>query len=565
MVVAAFFEPVWTVLNRLICMLQPYEQLRKGNAVPSESLTVDYASLPPQAVIGRALRAGHGSLAMLCTMVILANVLSVAFNSIFFEDTIRKAIATTFEQPYQFPLNGTTIGNDSFAIGKPYYDPFYIAMTNLTAGTALPTWTDETFFYLPFNNQSLPNSTDTTIQATTHAISASLHCVSLAESGQNRYSYHIDEGFAEGVAPATSVNATMTFPGTTDSCHVSTETGMRPTGPHGNVALELLWFDSTNNDSTVCNNIIIAGWLRSANTSSTWYSAKLGRMEQSFIACRPEVHINHRKLTVNMDGMVLSSEIDNGTVGDTESMFQPSNSSFVASVHRVFSQWDDVLGPTWHNDSFPSDFWNYLMTTARNSTDFLDPSLSPPSYDQTASALSTLYAKMFAIVLGTNVQKILQPTERSLTTGSSINSETRIFVSEPMFIMSMTVLVLYLLSTVVLYVSRPWKILPRMPTTIASQIAFFGASHAVEDLEGTTAMTVKQRNIYLQNLGIKYGFGRFLGVDGKAHVGIEREPLVQVLKKDDLRMQDNEEEKDKGAAWVQIVHSRWRSRGVKHA
>ena len=73
-----------------------------------------------------------------------------------------------------------------------------------------------------------------------------------------------------------------------------------------------------------------------------------------------------------------------------------------------------------------------------------------------------------------------------------------------------------------------------MPTTIASQIAFFAASHALEDLKGTSAMTTQGRNRYVESLGSRYGFGRFLGTDGKTHVGIEREPFVQPLKKEDL-------------------------------
>lgn len=48
-------------------------------------------------------------------------------------------------------------------------------------------------------------------------------------------------------------------------------------------------------------------------------------------------------------------------------------------------------------------------------------------------------------------------------------------------------------------------------------------------------MSEKERNSHVKGLEQTYGFGRFVGTDGKPHIGIEREPLVQVLTRQDLR------------------------------
>jgi len=49
-VFATFLDPFWVLLNRLLCVLEPFEELREGNGTASESLDLKYTSLPPQLV-----------------------------------------------------------------------------------------------------------------------------------------------------------------------------------------------------------------------------------------------------------------------------------------------------------------------------------------------------------------------------------------------------------------------------------------------------------------------------------------------------------------------------------
>lgn len=549
MAAAGFFEPIWIVFNRLLCMLLPYEELRKGKSSAARSITLDYHSLPPQAVIARALKAGHVSLTLVCIMALLANVLSVAFNSLLYESTAGIARSAAFNRPYSFPVNSTSIGNESYALvdGK-YFDPFYVATSNLTAGTALPPWTDGSFFYMPFKNTTL-STNGTQLRATTQAIGASLDCVPLTQSGYNNYTQENK-----------TFSAVFTLPGS-EICRTNTTIGSIEGKTYGDVAAEVFMYLETGKD-TACGNTILAGWLRSANTTTTMDRSSygmqihLGPMEESWIACKPQIRKTLREVTVDADGVVLSSLPANNTVNDTDAMvFDPDLPSFIASIHKVFSQTGYYVGPKYHNDSYPSDFLNYLMVTASNSSAFLDPSLSPPQSNATIPALNSIYTTLFAITLGINIPKILRSAQDLQVDGYAIVPETRIFVSDSMFILSIVILSLYIIATVIIYARRPWKILPRMPTTIASQIAFFAAGYALKDLKGTAPMTTKGRDYYVESTGTKYGFGRFMGTDGKAHVGIEREPLVQIMKKEDLRMEREQEEggkEAKGAArgWI---------------
>jgi hypothetical protein len=140
-------------------------------------------------------------------------------------------------------------------------------------------------------------------------------------------------------------------------------------------------------------------------------------------------------------------------------------------------------------------------------------------------------------VLGTHYNKILQTSNQTiLVAGSTLSPEARIFVSSPMFLLSIVILGIYILFTITLYVRRPWRILPRMPTSIISHIPFFAASYALQDLATTSATSEREHSSDARGLRQRYGFGRFIGTDGKAHIGIEREPLVQTFTRRELRL-----------------------------
>ncbi|THX68971.1 hypothetical protein D6D05_09204 [Aureobasidium pullulans] len=433
MVVGAFFEPIFTWLTRTLCMLQPYEQLRKGDAAPSRSITADYSSLPPQAVMFRALKAGHLSLASLCClMTLLANVVSVAFSSLLYERATLLSTPRNFTMGYQLPINATGIPNST-------YEHFYVVMSNVTAGTPLPAWTDESFFYLPFQGFDSSNTSTTLYSARTPAIGASLDCLAMEQ---------VQAGWSLSSAGKSGCGVGFAEP-----------TSNRTVVPD---AVESVLFLGGHNSH--CDLTVAGGWGR-LPTHSVKSTAE--HVDASWVGCQPRVTIEF-----------------------------PLNSSAI-----------------------------------------LDPQLPPPSFNITAPVFKALYATIFATVLGTHIQTIFKPSNESVDIeGFVLAPEPRIFVSSPMFILSIAILGTYILFTVALYVRRPWRILPRMPTTIASQIPFFAASHTLQDFSVISDTSERAKSSDVQGLRQRYGYGRFIGTDGKAHIGIEREPLVQILTKKDLSL-----------------------------
>lgn len=77
MIFSSLLEPFWAVLNRILCLLQPFEELKTGNAPSRLSIEAKYTSLPPQFAIWRALRARHFLLVAMCGTAILMKMYSL--------------------------------------------------------------------------------------------------------------------------------------------------------------------------------------------------------------------------------------------------------------------------------------------------------------------------------------------------------------------------------------------------------------------------------------------------------------------------------------------------------
>jgi hypothetical protein len=74
------------------------------------------------------------------------------------------------------------------------------------------------------------------------------------------------------------------------------------------------------------------------------------------------------------------------------------------------------------------------------------------------------------------------------------------------------------------YIWRPPRFLLRMPTSIASQLAYFASSSILDDvgLLQMKGLSPKEISLELERKGDTYGYGEFIGTDHKAHQGIEK-------------------------------------------
>lgn len=537
-------EPFWLVLNRLLSILQPFEELRKGNVVASRTIDLDYVSLPPQLLFVRAFRARHFVLAFICFMVLLANVLAVALSGLMYEGSANIATTVSISQSIlpRFrsldgtgtPFNGKQNDNSQ---GGTTAEPFYLEMSNLTANTPLPPWIDEQYAYLPVELGDINHAA--TVQLQTTAFGAALSCQKLLTEGPNHYALRFNEDASEVSLNVTlqrndsSVVECSNFKPWTRSYADSALNELRDSQP-GHVALELNAMLSSRKtlpeNDLYCRQHILAGWVRAdwavvtgkdaGNTFTGLPRMRLESMNETMLLCEPTLSIGTADIVVDSLGRVKRRISANMSTTSLERYFTSSSMDLVAQANQFLIDSDS----TWHSDSAPSDYDNYLIRTIFNDTALLDSNAPAPNPNVAALSLALVYQRLFALLIGINTNLLFEDaSEPSTLLGRVVTPHTRVLLSTPAFIVAEVILATYIITTVFFYIRRPWRILPRLPDSLASIIAFFAASNALKDLSSGSGSG------QVVDAPARWGYGTFTGSDGQQHVGIEREPFVSRL------------------------------------
>ncbi|PON24519.1 hypothetical protein TGAM01_v206449 [Trichoderma gamsii] len=489
---ATFSEPFWVLLNRFLCLLQPFKTMSTGRSEPSKSIETTYTALPPQLVIWRALRARHLMLVMICMIALLSNVLAVGLGALFNEDLTTANYTATFT-PNVAPLfdNQSVSGLEQYA---------YIAMSNISTGTSLPPWTTPDYFFQPYTvNSGSESNSSSTYRVSTRGFSVNANCTAVPSSkvavkfppklGDDC----IDDGsyFVEIAKKAIRTSETT-----------------RPSG------LSSIEYNGSRNTS--CGRAITYGWGRTPQGRDM-----NATVEASFTFCQPYFQTAMFDVRHDSIGNILAyeqmSDISTHLDGDDGDV----------QTKRMIAQMNDMLGIAsymqWHNDTFTRDWMSYLVVISLNSRDFLDPKKPPPDPNDLLPTIEKLYRQLFVIVLGANLQ-LFAPGDQTLSlTGQKLTDETRIFVDQNAFIITVTILGLNIIALVIFYSRGVMVNLPRVPTTIGSILAFVSASHILldDDRESSLSEDIKEAKTY--------SFGRYIGVDQKVHLGIDMDPHVALV------------------------------------
>jgi hypothetical protein len=539
MIIATLIEPVWVVLNRLLCLMQPFEELRSADAHPKRSIELNYSSLPPQFVLFKALRARHIVLAAVCAMALLANVLAVALGGIFNEEILDVSRPFDSTQLYRADLlerveNATKLGQN----------PFYAAMANFTSETPMPPWTDDTAFYLPVTLPGGLNNSDYFEARNVLSIGVNMSCEPLGNRRDYSWSL-VSESFNESIVPG--ANLTVNLP---DAAHdaLSCASSFVSIGTPGwpircsdqRLAFELLAplqskHPENQPGADPCKQLIAGIFARDSSLSLCGNNTVAITDEHAMaMVCKPMVFSQLVNVTVTGEGIVHKVHRADDYTDSPDPAGELAREAMRALFDRTGA--GDILSPdnwigSWHNDTFPSGWITYAMNMIDSDSPFLDPEAPVPDFQETAKLLTKAYQKLFAIWLGLNHEVLLESTtgNESMITSTLTQPEVRIKVSRAMLILSSSILGLYIIVAVAVYAHRPGKYLPRMPLTMASDIAMFAASTALKEMEDSPDTPRQGRGTSLGGRGVRFGYGTFVGTDGKLHVGVERAPFVVPL------------------------------------
>lgn len=556
---ATLVEPTWVVLNRLLCVLQPFEELRKGNAAAFSSVEVKYTNLPPQLAVWRAVRAKHFLLAMVSITAVSTNFLAVALSALINQG--ETTVPVSFDSTYQFsphfnetpnlnPNNPSGYFNVSFCrlpgfwsqllpANNPLKDHFYVVMSNLSHGTSLPPWIDTGFYYIPFDIHSVAASTNpmTKLQSfsgLTMGFGANVTCTELTDSGtDDRILFDLN---SNGTSLHFSTSHFLPN-GTMITC-VPPRFGLEAftDGPTTLEVVQHMTPDANTTDDGLCAAMMTMGWVRVGPGAAGVSSYTTNRqISKTFLSCTPHLLAAQFKVTVDSSGRILNANRTTAFAEDLRPYFsldaaatnlgnEPTQSEIV-----LWQQSADLIAPLspgfgWHNDSFTTDWMNSLLGMMLNSSSLVDPSAPLPNATFMAPIVEGLYATLFASILGLNTHVFPLSTEKLIAQGNY--TQTRLFISPLMFRVSVIILSFQIFVAVLYYANRPKRFLPRTPTSIASIIAFVAASRAVEDFNGSYSRRAEKDDGEGER---RYGYGRFVGTDGRTKVGIERQRFVVPL------------------------------------
>ena len=276
-------------------------------------------------------------------------------------------------------------------------------------------------------------------------------------------------------------------------------------------------------DHDACQGLWVGIWARKTASALCEENAfELSNEEVTAMVCKAKVVVQSANATFSGDHYVLDEQ-NKGPSRD----FQGSDTLIKAITEAMWlalngDYMQDQTG-TWHNDSFPSDWNSYVMNLMDPDSGMLDPALPPPSFNLTADLFTRSYRKLFVILMGMDHERLLAEAAKDSPAfdATILHPEIRIVISKPMIVLSSTILGLYIIVAIAVYVHRPGKFLPRMPLTMASDIALFAASQAVAEI-GENERSGKELGVNRK----RFGYGSFIGTDSRPHVGIERAPFV---------------------------------------
>jgi hypothetical protein len=278
---------------------------------------------------------------------------------------------------------------------------------------------------------------------------------------------------------------------------------------------------SRPDDGNFCEEKLALSWQRADSTDIQ------GSMESTFIDCYSSMRTAMFRLTFNLGGYVINSTKVSDFEDSSTFFGHNQTQAFILEANKYIG---DAMRPGnydygWHNDTFTRDWFNFLLKYYLNSTDLIDPAKEVPDATLIIPVTEDLYQRLFAILLGLNLS-LFNSTAKQASVGAALTTvETRIFLDNGAFIVSMTILCLDILVLTTLYIKIRHIFLPRLPSSIASQIAYVAASRVVEEYDDERDAS----RAALPKSARTYTFGRFIGVDGRAHVGIDSDPYVVPL------------------------------------
>ena len=506
---ATLLEPFWTLLNRKLCVVKPFEALKGGNAKASQSMDLRYTSLPPQLIIWRALKARHFLLVAVCVVGLSTNVMAVVLNALLQPRLAVLASKGTFWESFSPSINPVPSETSSS-------DHLYISAANFSHGAPLPAWVTEKLYFLPFQiNTTSPLGSVQSYMAVTPGFGLNVVCTNQTWADPA----YIGLGNGNIAQPRISVDQSNV------QCTRQWDT-FYDSQSKTNASLEILaplspaFANASQADRDICGSTLAMGFLRaelnaevegvdSLFTSYTWMTC-----ESTLFTALYEVEVSNNGRVENYKRKSkISTDIS-----------LANSSSLPALLSNLFIAFDAPFNnenPHWNNDNTTDTWPGFLIKALTNAVELIDPTLPAPDFEAVAPVVIDLLTRLFPIVLSLRPSAFVPAPQGTTIEGTMFVPCTRVFMSSSMFVVTVMLLLLNVAVAVAYYIRRPGP-LPKdvLAETIAGELKLFNGSGLVEEQVRDKPWPGDWR----------FGYGGFIGMgDGKPRMGIERRPFVVPL------------------------------------
>jgi hypothetical protein len=537
---------------RVVSFMKPMEELKKGCAHANSTLLVKYSALPPVALFPPAFRAGHYLVGILSILAALSNVLTVTMAGLFVQYTTSLSTGVNVTRTKE-PFLDTMKPSDTVLDGLA--DSVYTVAANQSGLTKLPTWTTAEYAYIPaeLGNQST-SLHNPEVEYESVGYGADLDCVNLLTIQPDQsarfeivnnnsalyfsfcYGYPKDGHIPCNEEVPTYWGMSLLLSQVPDEGIVAHEFQTTVSRPNSPVDTHPSWNSQVNEQQ------IVFAWLRGQwemgrspmkrTANSTSFRGRNLAYNATVIACRPRLRTQKSIIRVDSSGTIVSAKLLGGPDYNVGSSLNLTNSLRTTIMATAYKSTDRTIA--WHKGIIAQDWPNYLYKTVLASTDMIDPKKPVPSVDFASGIVSETFSRLFAVQLSLDRQYLRETDIKSqdASQSGSLHYIVRRFrLSRPMYIITQTLLTFDFIVLLICRLTFQKPFLPREPFTIASQIAYAASSHVIDDIAAAVSESGYNRGFRLRNqlLEYRFGYGRYIGKDGRTHIGIERAPFVQSL------------------------------------
>lgn len=502
--VATSVSSLCTSMHRNLSVLEPWVHLQRGMASARVSLSLNYSSQSPFAILFKAVRDRHALLGLVSLACVINMVLTVVAGGLFTQDLTTSTLPTN---DLTVNYSQSVFWRTDFAVEFTEYD---LIQSSITSGVPMLSWTSPNQSFIPIDIAN--RNPDVLYGATTLGVGAGLECKPLSPaeglvrnqtSGHEYWQYNLfNNSSVQCVAPMQS-----------------------PQNKDEGIALSIHFLSPSDVDhSDVCQTstvLVVGRWDYMADTEVT---------NDNTIAlhCEPRVQMQKFSIIFDQKGQInghdpiANTSITEGIMYDNATVSLGQFNKVFAAIPESYVGNTTSLNGTYNISSY--DWAGFLVARLyqRDVPDFDTLDTDRMIY-LTREVYEWVYSTYFSIWRDVYLNPLDSPVQA--TNATVIRSTWCMVPSAPSLAIALIIIGFDTLVVLIVFGTRRGRFRgPRMPRSIGAVIPWIAHSRMLRDFDNTHTWNSTQRRAHLTTLDKRYGFRMFMGHDGRWRYAVDEEP-----------------------------------------